>query len=129
MKGITVDFVMNTINVTEAFFKAAAEIGSEEYTTLRETKTENPQMRVVIHKANAKNRHNSTKGLSYRYMRKFISLLDCENLGCFDKVMMHYEGLGFDNLTVYQYVKDWFLENYPNHKNMIVDAAPKRLVS
>ena len=126
MKGISVDFVMNTINITEAFYKAASDITTDEYKTLGEVRTSNPQMRVVIQKAASKSARNAAKGLSYKYMRRFISLLDSENLSCFDEVLLHYEGLGFDNLEVYQYVKEWFLENYPDHKKMIVEAAPKR---
>ena len=33
-----------------------------------------------------------------------------------------------DNAAVYHRVKEWVLENYPYHKEMIVDTAPKKIV-
>ena len=127
MRGISVDFISNTIIVTEGFLKASQDINSEEYIAMNMVKADNPQMKVVIKDSTAKNRKNPSKGLTYKYMRKFISIMDKENLLCFENTILHYEGLGFDNIAVYQYVKDWFLENYPRHKEMIVEAAPKRI--
>jgi hypothetical protein len=127
MRGISVDFITNTILVTDTFLKAAKDIESEEYIALYSVKADNPNMKVVTKSCAVRGRRNPSKGLTYKYMRKFVSLMDTDNLLGFEKTILYYEGLGFDNITVYQYVRDWFLENYPHHKEMIVDAAPKRM--
>ena len=41
-------------------------------------------------------------------------------------VELMYEGLYTDNATVFAAVRDWFLTNYPLHKEMIVAAVPTR---
>ncbi|MBP3620099.1 MAG: hypothetical protein J6J24_05540 [Clostridia bacterium] len=93
---------------------------------LNAVKKDNPQMRVVLRSTKAAGRTNDNKGLTYNYMRKFISVMDCENLITFDKTILHYESYGYESGTIYKYMKEWFLENYPNHKEMIAAAAPKR---
>lgn len=122
-----VDFMTNTIIVTKEFYRAAQEWGTEEYTALNLAQTENPQMRVAFRSVKAAKRTNENKGLTYRYMRKFISVMDNENLRTFEETILHYESFGYENGKVYQYVKDWFLDNYPNHKELIVSAAPQRV--
>ena len=83
-------------------------------------------MKISVRESSRKNTPNKFKGLTYRYMRKFISVMDCENLITFDKTILHYESYGYESGTIYKYMKEWFLENYPNHKEMIAAAAPKR---
>jgi len=39
------------------------------------------------------------------------------------------EGLYTENAAVFSAVRDWFLENYPHHKEMIVAAVPTRKTS
>lgn len=129
MQGMRVDFIKNTIIVTKAFYEAAQEWGTEEYTALTLAQAENPKMRVAFRSVNSAKRRGENKGLTYRYMRKFISVLDNANLRTFEETILYYEGLGWDNVVVYQHVKDWFLDNYPNHKELIVNAAPKALAS
>ena len=62
-------------------------------------------------------------------MRKFISIMDNENLDTFERVILHFEGVYTENGEVYAAVRDWFLENYPHHKEMIVAAVPTRKAS
>lgn len=54
--------------------------------------------------------------------------MDSENLLTFEKVILYYENYEDDNAAVYHRVKEWFLENYPYHRDMIVDTAPKRII-
>ena len=103
--------------------------GSEEYKMLQEIKKDNPKMKVSVRESNRKATANPYKGLTYRYMRKFISVMDKENLSTFEEVVLMYEGLYTDNATVFAAVRDWFLENYPHHKEMIVAAVPTRKTS
>lgn len=126
MKGIQIDFVNNTIIITKKFYTEAMEYGTEEYKALKEIQAENPQMKITIKQANRANRRNAYKGLTYRYMRKFISTMDPASLNTFDEVQLYYEGLYSDSLSVYNGVREWFIDNYPDHKEMIVESVPQR---
>ena len=125
MNGMKIDFVTNTVTITRAFRDAANEFGSEEYTALSLVQQAHPNMQIVLRSVRKGNRTNENKGLTYRYMRKFIALMDVENLTTFENTILYYESMYMENATVYQYVKDWFLENYPDHKKLIIKAAPK----
>ena len=127
MQGMKIDFITNSIIVTRSFIEAAADINSEEYTSLQLAKTDNPSMRVVLRSTRAGGHGSDYKGLTYKYMRKFISVMDSENLINFEKTILHYESYGYENATVYKYVRDWFLAYYPSHREMIAEAAPKRM--
>lgn len=74
MQGMTINHATNTIIVTKAFNEAASEYGTPEYMELNAVKKDNPQMRVVLRSTKAAGRTNDNKGLTYNYMRKFISV-------------------------------------------------------
>lgn len=125
MNGMKIDFVTNTITITKAFRDAANDYGSAEYTALSLVQMEHPEMKIVLKSVRKGNRANKNKGLTYRYMRKFIALMDSENIATFEKTILYYESLYVENGTVYQYVKEWFLDNYPDHDELVIKAAPK----
>lgn len=126
MLGMKINHVANTIVVTKSFYEEACKFGTPEYQQLNTVKKDNPKMSVVIRQTKAAGHRNENKGLNYKYMRKFISVMDSENLITFEKIILHYESYGYENGAVYQCVKEWFLENYPEHREMIAAAAPKR---
>lgn len=127
MQGMKIDFITNTITITKAFRESANEYGTEEYITLQRVMAENPNMKVVSRSVRSSyKRRNESKGLTYKYMRKFISIMDSSNLITFEKTIEHYEDFCSENVEVYLNVKEWFLENYPHHREMVVDAAPQR---
>ena len=127
MQGIKIDFIAKTIIITKAFKEAASEIDSEEYSQLQRAQKENPDMKVVLKTKNSSHHKSDYKGLTYDYMTRFIRIMDRENLLTFQDVIAHYEDFGYDSSKVYQHVKDWFLETYPHHKDMIVDSTPQRI--
>lgn len=127
MKNIKVDFVTNTIIVTKGFYELAMDYTSDEHGYLQEVRAAHPKMKVSVREVHRRSRQNDSKGLTYRYMRKFISIMDEKNLATFEKTILYYEGLYVENAKVYQYVKEWFLENYPEHTDMIIGTAPKKV--
>lgn len=127
MQGMKIDFITNSIIVTRTFAEAAADINSEEYTSLQLAKMDNPAMRVVLRSTRAVGRESVIKGLTYNYMRKFISTMDSENLINFEKTKLYYESYGYENGTVYKYMREWFVRYYPKHREMIAAAAPKSI--
>ena len=126
MRDITIDFITNKIVVTKGFYENAKVPATEENEKLRAVMSEYPNMKVSVREFSRKSTPNKFKGLTYRYMRKFISVMDNENLDVFERVILHFEGLYMENGEVYAAVRDWFLENYPAHKEMIVVAVPTR---
>ena len=122
-----IDYSANAIVATKTFLEEAEIFGTEEYKILQSIRNDYPNMRVVTRSVRTGSRKSTTKGLTYKYMRKFVSVMDSENLLTFEKVILHYEEHEEDNAAVYHRVKEWFLENYPYHKEMIVDTAPKRI--
>lgn len=126
MRDITIDFMANKIVVTKGFYANAIIPATEENEKLRTVLSDYPNMKVSVRESSRKNKSNAYKGLTYRYMRKFISVMDNENLDVFERVILHFEGIYTENGEVYAAVRDWFLENYPDHKNMIAAAVPTR---
>ena len=126
MRAITIDFIANKIVVTKGFYENAKVPAIEENERLRVVLSDYPNMKISVRESSRKNTPNKFKGLTYRYMRKFISVMDNENLDVFERVILHFEGLYTENGEVYAAVRDWFLANYPDHKELIVAAVPTR---
>ena len=126
MRDITIDFMANKVIVTKRFYANAIIPATEENEKLRIVLNDYPNMKVSVRESSRKSKPNAYKGLTYRYMRKFISVMDNENLDVFERVILHFEGLYTENGEVYAAVRDWFLTNYPDHKELIVAAVPTR---
>lgn len=126
MRDITIDFMANKVVVTKRFYANAIIPATEENEKLRTILNDYPNMKVSVRESSRKSKPNAYKGLTYRYMRKFISVMDNENLDVFERVILHFEGLFTENGEVYAAVRDWFLANYPDHKELIVAAVPTR---
>lgn len=125
MKGIKINHTAQTIIVTKAFSKAAANPLSDEYTLLKTVKADFPSMRVVEKESST--RRNNNKGLTYSFMRSFVANLDPDNFHAYNDTIVYYERLYKDSKKAFIYVREWFLENYPDYKDMIVDSEPKRI--
>ena len=128
MQGIKVDFITNTIIITKEFAALASDPTSEEYVTLNLLREENPKMKIATRsrKKSSKER-NPNKGLTYKFMRRFISVMDEKNLSEFSRKQAYFESFDMESAEVYQNVKDWFIKQYPNYKDMIVDNELKRV--
>ncbi len=126
MSGIRVDFISNSIIVTQAFLDAAAVVGTEEYNELRDVRKENPNMKIVRRSIRANRENHKSKGLTYAYMRNFIKVMDSDNRVTFEDTVDYFQDMYNGNSAkTYVAVRDWFLENYPRHAEMIVETAPK----
>ena len=108
MREITIDFIANKIVVTKGFYENAKVPATEENDRLRAVLSDYPNMKVSVRECSRKNKPNAFKGLTYRYMRKFISVMDYENLDTFERVCEIAEG----KQGKYAVIKKWFLNNY-----------------
>ena len=126
MRDYTVDFATKRIICTKSFYEAACNPEKEEHEEMLRIIERYPTMQIVPRATSRKSKSNAYKGLTYRYMRKFISVMDKENLTTFEEVVLMYEGLFTDNAAVFAAVRKWFLKEYPDHEEMIVAAVPTR---
>ena len=103
MQGIKVDFITNTIIITKEFAALASDPTSEEYVTLNLLREENPKMKIATRsrKKSSKER-NPNKGLTYKFMRRFISVMDEKNLSEFSRKQAYFESFDMESAEVYQ---------------------------
>ena len=128
-----------TIVITKAFEKAASVFGSEEYKMLQAAKNDNPGYRVVAKSkkvSDKKSDHN--KGLSYKYMEKYIVAHDDESKSVMKEFMSlrsltpEAKELGLDSAD-YSDIKNWFLDKFPeiseflNQRTSIISSVNERL--
>ena len=129
----------NAIIISKAFEKAASVFGSEEYKMLQAAKNDNPGYRVVAKSKKAsdkKSDHN--KGLSYKYMEKYILTHDDESKSVMKEYMSlrsltpEAQELGLDSAD-YSDIKNWFLDKFPeireflNQRTSIISSVNERL--
>jgi hypothetical protein len=81
-------------------------------------------MKVVVKATGKRKTKSEYKGLTYDFMRRFIRVLDIENIVNFELAKGHFEDIYDDSSVVYHCVKDWFLNKYPRYKEMVVDTVP-----
>lgn len=125
MREIKIDYVSNTIIVTKVFLEAAATPYSHESATLQKLQTDFPNMRIVARSVSRKHNENKYKGLTYKFMRNYIKSMDEKNLTKYVETIMHFEKFTDNKTLVYTQVRDWFVENYPDYKELIISTAPE----
>ena len=124
--GYKIDFASGTISVTKAFMKEAETYGTRAYKKLMEIKADLPDMRIVAPKSSRKGKKRDN--LTYANMLRFIN---CQNnaeilLKEFVKVRDLASGQGGN---AYQNVKRWFLQTFPNYKDIPSFDGAGNLVS
>ena len=124
-RDIKFDVVTNTITITRGFYEASQEFGSEEQKEISRIQQQYPHMMIVVKSKRTGYRKSEYKGLTYDYMRRFIRIMDRDNIVTFEDVIAHYKEFGYESGKLYQCVKEWFLETYPHNKEMIIESTPK----
>ena len=109
-----VNFNNNTIEITKAFAKKAANPMSAEFKELMELRNNLEGFEVVVKASVKRTKKDTLKGLNYDFMRQYIERHDDEDkskMAQFKRITVKNE----DNLSTKKYgeVKKWFLEQYP----------------
>lgn len=114
MNGIKIDFVSGIIYISKSFNERANNPMSEEYKLLKEVRNDNPSFKVVYREG--KERTSPYKNLKYANMEKYIKVYENsdELLEMFKKVKI----LSKSHPSPYNYVVDWFMEQFPNYKKL-----------
>ena len=113
--GYKINFLNGTIEVTKAFMKEAETYNSNAYNTLMTLKADLPNMRIVAQGQSRKPRKRDN--LTYNNILQFIN---CQNnaeilLKEYIQVKKLASGQGG---SVYQNVKQWFLNTFPNYREI-----------
>lgn len=83
-------------------------------------------MKIVRRSIRGNRESHKSKGLTYVYMRNFIKVMDSSNRVTFEDTVDYFQDMYNGNSSkTYVAVRDWFLENYSRHAEMIVETAPK----
>ena len=123
MTTLRINHKNHTIEMpTKKFANAASRYGTEEYNALQGARSDYPNFRVVLAKANAK-RKDSLKGLNYEFMESNIKNHDED--GSIMKVFNRNRGLNSEipSSLTYGEIKAWFLKQYPEIKNLNKEVA------
>lgn len=117
MTKMIINTKKRTIELTKSFAKKSSIFGTDEYRDLQEARRDYPTYRVITVKAVGANKNSSYKGLTYKYMEKYIEAHDDEN----KSKMAAYRNLraldeeseiAFAEACSYQEIKDWFLNEF-----------------
>ena len=117
MTNITVNRKMRTLEITKSFNRLASRYGTDEYNLLQKAKADNPGFKVVVKSSSSKKRE-SYKGLTFKYMEKYIEDHDNEE----KTIMAEFKTMraetdeareAFAESMSYKEIKDWFFLTYP----------------
>ena len=116
MTNIIINTKNHTIEMNKTVTKAASWFGTPEYNELQEVRRAYPTYCVVtVAKKAAKPEY---KGLTFKYMEKYIAAHDDEDKSFMSEYLMlrgmNEEGkeVGADSAD-YADIKDWFLQSFP----------------
>ena len=124
MSNIIINSKKHTIEMNKAYAKKAAKYGSPEYNELQTARRDYPAFRVVtVVKKAAKPEY---KGLTFEYMKKYITLHDDEDKSVMAK-FLDLRGESEDAKAIgalsagYIEIKAWFFEQYPEIEKFHTD--------
>lgn len=129
MTTITINTQKRTIEMNKTFATAASKFGTDEYAQLQEARRDYPTFKVVT--VTRKAAKSAFKGLTFKYMEKYIAAHDNED----KSIMAEYKMLRaeFDeedenvkmlaDSASYKEIKDWFLKKFPEIKKFHEDRA------
>ena len=107
-----IDFTTMTLTMTAEFADRAYDPNTEEYEILTRLQRDFPRLRIVRKTHRSPKTANPAKGLTYDRMEKYIRLFDNadELMDQFQKVKSVDRG--------YQFVKAWFVKQFPHYKDV-----------
>ena len=106
--------ITNTLTVSAAFLKNAANLHSKEYEIIRTLRADHGEITIVTEER----RKSASRAMTFKQMEMHIKQCrDSEKrLAAFDRV----KALSKIQRSPYNYVKTWFMENYANYSEQPV---------
>lgn len=113
MRGkLVIKYADGIIEMSREFAKYAAQVGTDEYNLLQQTRRDYPTFRVVRKQIKKNKDKENYKGLTYEYMKNYIELHD----GKEETIMKEYKEmrlLAECHSIRYPVIKKWFLAKFP----------------
>jgi len=113
MRGkLVVKYAEGVIEMSREFAKYAAQVGTEEYNLLQQTRRDYPTFGVVRKQIKKNKDKENYKGLTYEYMETYIKLHDDKE----ETMMKEYKEmrlLAACHSIRYPVIKKWFLNKFP----------------
>ena len=112
--------ITRTITISKPFAKAAGKVGTAEYDELMRAMKDHPDYAVELRSIKKKEGKKSYRNLTYDNMREYISnIIDDEKscaaaIAAFEKI----KAISKVQAGAYAYVKNWFLNTYPDYKEI-----------
>ena len=118
MANIKILFEKKTILLASGFAKKASNPKNAEFTELQEVKQIYPNFKTEVKHIKTNPKKECYKDLTYDYMRDYISTHDSEIASAYLEELILRTRC---HSTGYRYptVKKWFLETYPEVKNIL----------
>lgn len=109
-----IDFIANTMTITNAFEEAANNPNSNEFKLLQQLRAEFPDIQIIRKTRRPSKTARPNKNLTYANMEKYMSVFKNKDelLAQFEIVKAQSSG----QPSPYNYVKDWFEAQFPNYK-------------
>ena len=116
MKGFKMDWSKQTVTITKAFAEEALIEDSSASKVLKQLQAVCPNLKIVARTHKPSKSRNEAKGLTYEKMERYICCFEdsAEVYGEFLKVKQ----LSLSQPNCYQFVKEWFLDTFPNYGEM-----------
>ena len=107
-----INYVENTIIVTQKFLKEAGIIGSPAYNDLARVRNDLPDFKIVPREIAKKPGKKTYGKLTYKVMAEFIEAQEGENTPAVKAEFERVQELSKIQNGSYAFVKKWFLERY-----------------
>ena len=106
--------ITNTLTVSAAFLKNAANLHSKEYEIIRTLRADHGEITIVTEER----RKSASRAMTFKQMEMHIKQCRDANkrLATFDRV----KALSKIQRSPYNYVKTWFMDNYANYSEQPV---------
>ena len=111
VKGYKIDFSNNTLIMNYKFSKQAMVYGSREYNIRKSILADYPNMNTIVRSGRKQTKASKTKNLTFKNMETYITVVDESKVAEFKRVKAARTTAN----NRYKYVKDWFIENFPNY--------------
>lgn len=116
MKEYKMNFATKTLTITKAFAEEALIAGSEASKIIANCYALCPNLRIAYRTHKPSKTSNPAKGMTYDRMERYISAFvdGAEALAEFEKV----KEFSLSQSNSYKYVYDWFVNRFPNYKEL-----------
>lgn len=129
IKGYKIDVLNNKVYLIASFLRAASRLGTPEYNELLALRRELPDYEFQKTDTNRKKTSNKNKNLTYAKMRGHIRAVYGETQKTDEllKKMNRVEALSRIQANPYKYVRDWFINEFPNYNSAATEYSFEEL--